>query len=218
MIYHLTYFGDADVQYFAWLNAEHTGVYVYFINPSTAAPQSMLVLPSDPDWGQINADALANVIMIAPPQPGSWYIWNTETNTWDVNAPQLLSLIEGIISQTRDAFLDATVQIVVGADTPFFKNDQRTLNALLAYNLAIPVLNDTNFTVKFIAEDAEGNDFPVLLDGAALQNVSLKLTLRMRAAFDAYQTVIDAHKTTPYVSPDAANSALQTLLAAIEIA
>lgn len=118
---------------------------------------------------------------------------------WIVNQTLFTPILFDKISSLRDEYLQRRHEYTtVALESGYFKNDQQTINAVAAYNRAVNAKNDDSYNVDFKAKDISDNDIYVNLTGADIKNLGDSLTDRMKAAFDAENTVRGAHAVTPF--------------------
>lgn len=176
-----------------------------YINSGETSENGTLGAPRILVDRQYNAgDAYAGgVVYPRPTDPyhGSFYMYSFDfTNlVWLADQEQFTPYLASCISQYRDAYLQNPVEFVFGEDTFLIKNDQRTQNAIAAYDRSVAKENNAEYTVDFLTATDEGEpELWVTLDGDKIQTVDLELTRNMKKAFDAHKAVMDTHAITPF--------------------
>lgn len=181
------------------------------------------VISIDNTWGPGNdgshwltlVAAHPATLYIKPMRPAFWYEWDDVNEEWVVNQTLFNPIMFEHLDTIRDEQLEKPCKFTVGSTEFYIKNDQRTQNAIAAYDRAVAKENDADYSVFFYAKDGEeeeSNNIDVELFGSDIQMIDKELTRNMKKIFEAHRLVRVAHAVTPFTTLDAVTSAFNSHL------
>lgn len=157
----------------------------------------------------------SGLITVRPVRP-AYHSWDDVNEEWFVDPvffnPAMLTKLDTL----RDAELVKPTMFTLDSTNFWIKNDQRTQNAIAAYDRAVAKENDEEYEVYFYAKDGDGagaNNIDVLLKGADIQYIDKELTRRMKHIFNAHKAVRDAHAVEMFTSLEDVETAFFAALA-----